>query len=462
MIQSADDQIDELREALGTGALERSDALADRLHPADAARLFSELDEGGKASMVEVFDHEQTAAMISHLSAADVGTLLRMVPVQEEGQILAELEDDDLVDILQDMDGRQQKHCLKLLPDSKKRIAHQLLRYPEDTAGGRMTTNLATLRPEMTIGEAIEKLRQRAESTEVLSRLFVVDENNRFLGKVRLRDLTFTQRDVQVRDIMQDTLIAVPAETDQEEAVRIMSKYDIFALPVIDADFKLLGVITHDDALEIQEEENTEDLERQSAIAGEVDDTNYLDTPIFRHIRRRFSWILFLAFLAIISGLVIFKYEDLLESYFVLTIYMPMIVAAGGNTGGQAATMVIRAMALDEFKPSAIFRVAWKETRIGLVIGSLLGIFIAAQILIYMPFETDLPTGVTFAHIAGTVGIALTLQITCSTLIGAVLPILAKMGKLDPAVVASPAITTIVDILGLVIYFGLAKGMLGL
>ncbi len=462
MIPTADKLNDELRDALESGAHELSDALADRVHPVDAAGLFSELDEEARRAMVAAFDHEQIAALISHLAAPDVAAVLRIVPVTEEGRIFSELEDDDLVDILQDMEPPQRKHCLKLLPDSKKRIAHQLLRYPEDSAGGRMTTNLATLRPEMTIRAAIEKLSERSESTEVLSRIFVVDNDNRLLGKVRLRDLTFNQRSVHVREIMGGDPIAVAAEADQEEAVRVMSKYDIFALPVTDAEGHLLGVITHDDALEIQEEESTEDLERQSAIAGEIDDTDYLDTPVTRHIRRRFGWVLFLAFVAIISGLVIFQYEDVLDRYFVLAIYMPMVVAAGGNTGGQAATMVIRAMSLGEFKPSAIFRVAWKEARIGMVMGGLLGVCIAAQIVFYMPFDTDLPAGITFGHIAVTVGIALTLQITSSTLVGAILPIAAKVGKMDPAVVASPAITTIVDVFGLVIYFGLAKSLLGI
>jgi magnesium transporter len=230
---------------------------------------------------------------------------------------------------------------------------------------------------------------------------------------------------------------------------------------VVDDDGRLLGVITHDDALDIQEEESTEDLERQSGIAGDVPDESYLNTPVFRQVRRRIGWILSLGFIGLISGCVIYSYQNQLNAVFALTIYMPMIVAAGGNTGGQAATMVIRAMSLGEFSPAAILRVAWKELRIGLMLGTILSLAMVTQIYLLRPDFMQLK-GEVVIEFAATVGLALLTQITASTLIGAVLPIGARALKLDPAVIASPAITTIVDATGLLIYLNLARHILHL
>ena len=218
---------------------------------------------------------------------------------------------------------------------------------------------------------------------------------------------------------------------------------------------RLLGVITYDDAMEILEEESTEDIERQSGIGGDRGDLAYLQTPVVAHLKRRFGWVLILAFLALLSGWVLLRYENVLKSFYVLALYLPMVVAAGGNTGAQSATMVIRAMALGELGPSQFFKVIWKEFRIGVILGALLGSCVAFQIRFLLP--ESVTGGVDIVDTATVVGLALTAQIFTSTLIGASLPILARMGKLDPAVVASPAITTMVDVSGSVIYFTLAQ-----
>jgi magnesium transporter len=262
--------------------------------------------------------------------------------------------------------------------------------------------------------------------------------------------------------------LAIRAEEDQEEALRMMLRYDMLALPVIDSSNRLLGIITHDDALEIQEEESTEDLEKAAAIAGERDEEGYLKSPVLSHFKRRVVWVFFLAIVAILSGLVILKYENLLENVFILAVYMPMIVATGGNTGSQAATMVIRAMSLGEFTPAEFFRVVWKELRVGLALGALLGVLIAigSWILITTFISPDSLNSIIGKHglndLVITVGIAMIIQVSVSTFLGAALPMMAKSCKLDPAVVASPAITTIVDVLGLLIYFGTASIILGI
>ena len=305
----------------------------------------------------------------------------------------------------------------------------------------------------------LDVLAEIREEAELLSRIYVVDEKQRILGKLRLRDLAFSRWDTPIRELMDSDQMSVNAMADQEEAAQMIARYDLLALAVVDDDGRLLGVITHDDALEILEEESTEDMERLSGIGGQSDFA-YLQTPAMTHFRRRFGWVLTLAFLALSSGFVLHSHEAVLTKYYILALYLPMVVAAGGNTGTQSATMVIRAMSLGELDTREFWRVIWKEGRIGLLLGALLGLCVAIQIQFLMPSGLT-GTSLTPLSVALVVGTSLMAQVLTSTLIGAALPIGAKKVRLDPAVVASPAITTIVDVSGSIIYFSLAGIIFG-
>lgn len=438
------------------------------LHPADAAAAFVALDAREQLIFAEYLDNEQLTRITSHLPSPESADLVAGLDREDRGEVLEGLPDDIVADLIQESDEDVQQDYVNLLPAEKKDAAETLLAFPEESAGGRMTTAMATVREDMSIREAIASLEELREDAEILARIYVTDDLGRILGKVRLRDLTFTSRSSLVQDIMDHEQIAIHTHADQEEAVGLMLKYDMLALPVVNDDGKLMGIITHDDALEIQEEESTEDIERAAAIAGAHDEEGYLKSPVIAHLRRRSLWILFLALVAILSGLVIFSYEKLLDNVFLLAVYMPMVVATGGNTGAQSATMVIRAMSLGEFTPADFARVVWKELRIGLILGALLGLIIAAGSYVILggvllpSGVISIPEGLTLGGVVATVGISLTVQVACSTLLGAALPMLAKACRLDPAVVASPAITTVVDVLGLLIYFGLATLILGL
>lgn len=454
--------------ALTSGDEPRLQELCSALHPADAAAVFTSLDENQQTRFAHFLDNEALSLIAGFLPAPESADLIASLPESDRGEILESLPDDVVTDLIQEADKEVQGDYVRLLSDEKKDAAEQLLSFPEESAGGRMTTAFATLREDMSVRQAIASLDAIKEDTEILARIYVLDDESRIIGKVRLRDLTFTPRDTAIRDIMDDERLAITALADQEEALQMILKYDLLALPVIDDNNRLLGIITHDDALEIQEEESTEDLERAAAIGGDRDEEGYLKSPVLAHFKRRALWIFFLAIVAIISGLVIFSYEKLLDDVFLLAVYMPMIVAAGGNTGAQSATMVIRAMSLGEFTPAAFARVAWKELRIGLALGTLLGLLISVGSMLVLSLVlipngiVSLPPGLPLSNIIATVGISLTIQVACSTLLGAALPMLAQACKLDPAVVASPAITTIVDVLGLLIYFSLASALLGL
>ncbi|MGI9243357.1 MAG: magnesium transporter, partial [Verrucomicrobiales bacterium] len=428
--------------------------------------VFESLDDLERGRFAEYISNEAIALIVSFLPPAEAVDLLNSLKGHEQSEILNDLPDDVTVDLLQEFDPAERQAYFLKLSDHKKEIAKNLLQFPEESAGGRMTTAMATVRADMTVREAIDALAEKREETELLARIYVVDELGHILGKVRLRDLTFNPIEMRVCDFMDDEQIAINANADQEEAVQMMTKYDLVALPVTDDDNRLLGIITYDDALEIQEEESTEDIQMAAAISGSQEDEGYYRSPILTQFKRRFAWVFFLAILAILSGLIIYSYERLLDNYFLLAVFMPMIVATGGNTGAQAATMVIRAMSLGEFTPGAFAPIVWKELRIGLLMGALLGLFVAlgGLAIIYYFLEPagkiDIP--VNYGQIMLVVGLSLTAQVGCSTLLGAVLPMLASALKLDPAIVASPAITTAVDVLGLFIYFGLAKMLLGI
>ena len=458
----------EIEEALRSGDERRALELCEELHPADAAAVFESLDGTERGRFAEYISNEAIALIVSFLPPADAVDLLENLKSRDQSEILNDLPDDVTVDLLQEVEpGERQDFFLKL-SDRKKTVAKSLLQFPEESAGGRMTTAMATVRADMTVREAIDALAVIREETELLSRIYVVDGDGRILGKIRLRDLTFNPIDMLVSEFMDDEQLAINANADQEEAVQMMTKYDLLALPVTDDNGRLLGIITYDDALEIQEEESTEDIQKAAAIGGSQEEEGYFKSPILTQFKRRFAWVFFLAVLAILSGLIIYSYEKLLAGCFLLAVYMPMIVATGGNTGAQAATMVIRAMSLGEFTPAAFASVVWKELRIGLLMGCLLGLLIAAgsYFAIQAAFGTagtdSVTEGYSLWKIMLTVGLALAGQVACSTLLGALLPITASAVKMDPAVVASPAITTIVDVLGLFIYFALAAVLLGL
>lgn len=449
-------EIETIIDALEGGEPERIAAIAEEAHPGDVEQAFERLDPEDRESVLASLPAEVFSGWADYLPAADVETRLSTLPETEQREVLDSLSDDELADFLQEVEIEDRTQYIELLPEEKRQVSEDLLRYPEHTAGGRMTKAMAAVREGLTVKEALDELKSVREEAELLSRIFVLDEAGRLQGKLRLRDLAFAEWGTPVKDLMDNDRTAVDALADQEEAANMIARYDLLALPVVDEEGRVLGVITHDDAVEILEEESTEDIERTAGIGGERGELAYLQTPVLAHLKRRFGWVLVLAFLALTSGWVLQVFEGTLKAYYILAFYLPMVVAAGGNTGAQSATMVIRSMSLGELAPSEFWRVVWKESRVGILLGALLGICVAIQVQFLLP-ASMIPENLGTLQVAAVVGLALTAQIATSTLIGGSLPILARMARLDPAVVASPAITTIVDVSGSVIYFSLAR-----
>ncbi len=314
-----------------------------------------------------------------------------------------------------------------------------------------MTSDYATLPPDITAQQAIDKLRKEAPDKETIYYCYVVDEQRRLLGFVSLKDLILAKPDTLVKEIMNKDLIYAHVLDDQEEVARKIQKYDLIALPVVNGNDALVGIITYDDAMDIITQEHTEDMEKLMAITGEHEAAAYMKTPVIEHFKNRCGWLIFLALLGFVSGFIVQKFENVIMQFTILATFMPMLADTGGNTGSQSATLVIRALALKEITPRDFLRVIYKEFNISLLLG--IALAFVAILRVYFYALTTPTYHLPLTKIGMAVGVALSLQVISSTLIGAILPLIAARFKTDPAVVASPALTTIVDITGLFIFF---------
>lgn len=462
------DEDNETPKSLLTRALKADDrsainAAAGQIHYADLAALYEDLDDAERDRLMKTIGPELATDVVAELPYTLIEDALGHFKPAQLRVLLGNLSDDDRVDVFQVVSDEERIRYFSLLGPRDKEVTRNLLKYEEDTAGGRMTTLIGRITADMTVKQAISVLSRDRDDAETLARIYVVDDQGRLVGKIRLRDLAFSTWDTPVSDIMATADEYILATADQEEAARALSKYDLIALPVVDEHHHLLGVLTYDDAMEILQEESTEDFEKVAGIGGEQTDENYLNTSVLLHFRRRVIWLTGLAFVSIGSGYVMYHFSQTLSQAFVLSLFLPMVVAAGGNSGGQAAAMVIRAMALGEVSPGNAIRIAWKEARTGLFLGLALGISIAAFITLLLPYiQHHTGGGFGFPRLAIAVSSALVVQVLSATILGAMLPIAARAIRLDPAVVSSPSLASTVDVSGMLIYFGIAGAILQL
>lgn len=461
-VEDKDPKIEIIR-AIEAGDASALLAAAEDIHYADLAHLYENLDDEDRDLLLKTIGPELATDLVAELPYPLIEEALNHFKPAQLRVLLGNLSDDDRVDVFQVVSEEAQVRFFSLLGPRDKELTRNLLKYEEDTAGGRMTTHCGRITADMSVKQAIAVLRRDRESAETLSRIFVVDAQGRLVGKIRLRDLAFNTWDTPIRDIMQEAAEYVLATEDQEAAARMLSKYDLVVLPVVDEFHHLLGVITYDDALEILQEESTEDIEKIAGISGEQSEVSYLNTSVSTQYKRRVAWLIGLAFVSIASGYVMYRFNNILGQAKLLTLFLPMVVAAGGNSGGQAATMVIRSMALGEISTGNALRVAWKETRTGFFLGMSLAASIAAFIAFILP-QMQRETGAPFdyPHLALAVAVALTVQVLSATVLGALLPICARAIRLDPAVVSAPSLASTVDVSGMLIYFTVATTILNL
>ncbi|HQH92028.1 MAG TPA: magnesium transporter [Candidatus Fermentibacter daniensis] len=429
-------------------------------HPAVIAEFISDMS-GQEAWTVllhavpalrsEIFSH-----LDEDLQVEIIGSLRR----EEVARLLAEMSPDDRADLFKQLPEDLRESVLPALAQAEREDIRRLSSYSEGTAGAVMTSDYASLAPHLTAFQAIERLREVAPDKETIYYAYVVDDRRKLLGFVSLKDLIIARREARVSDIMHGEVIFSRVEDDQEDAARKIQKYDLIALPVLDGDDALVGIITYDDAIDVITQEHTEDMEKFMAIAGSHEAGVYLKTSAWVHFKNRAYWIVGLAALGLVSGVIIHRFEATLMKLLILALYMPMLADTGGNTGSQSATVVVRALALGEITPRDVARVLFKEFKISVLLAVILGVISWGKVM-FLSQGAEIPAGFSLARIGGAIAIALGLQVVTATLIGALLPLGAARMKWDPAVVASPALTTIVDITGLLIYFTTARLLLG-
>ncbi len=451
----------ELLELLNTGDRDGVRAAVASVHPAEMAAFVAALDDADIWRLLELLDQSHAAELFCHFDLERQVTLATGANRQAMARMLEALPHDDRADLIQRLDPQVAEQILPLVARAEREDIRKLASYRERTAGALMSSDYATLRPEVTVSEALEHLRVQAPTRETIYYIYVVDEVHRLIGFVSLKDLILARPSQSVRDVMHEDVLSIDVDEDQEVAARQIEKYDLLAIPVIDGDRKLIGIITYDDALDVLRQEHEEDLEKFMAIGGRHDVGDYLRTSAWDHFRRRAAWIVGLAALGLVSGTIIHSFEHTLMAMLILALYMPMIADTGGNTGSQSAAVVIRALALGEITPRHALRVLGKEFQVSFLMALILGLLSFGKVL-FLSRGSEVPAGYSLAGIGGCIALALSLQVVTATLVGAMLPLAAARLKRDPAVVASPALTTIVDITGLLIYFATAKLLLGL
>ncbi len=451
----------EFRETISSGQDEKLRGMCNAAHPADVALFMSALQPPEAWAALKVCDPRLRVEIFSHLDVDLQVGLSEALTREELRGLLSEMSPDDRVDLIQQLPAEKRSTVLGAMAQAEREDIRKLASYEDGTTGAVMTSDYATLSPGITAAEAIDKLRLEAPNKETIYYAYVIDGLRRLIGFVSLKDLILAKPDEQVADIMHREVVFAHAADDQEDAARMVQRYDLLALPVVNENDVLVGIVTHDDAMDVLTQEQTEDIEKLMAIAGPHEPGMYLRTSAWEHFRKRILWIVVLAGLGLVSGLIVESFEGLLMQFAVLATFMPMLADTGGNTGSQSSTLVVRALALKEIRPGDVARVVWMEFKVALPLGLVLSALAFARVY-FLSDGTGLAEGASLGLVAAAIATALGLQVVTSTLIGALLPIAAARFRVDPAVVASPALTTVVDITGLFIYFMTVKLMLGL
>jgi len=440
----------QVRQHLETADDEGLRALLLTLRPADVAEILAELPEGAPRGRVLALLEPAAAARVMEESSFDVQRdLLRLMAPERLQAVLERMSQDDLADMLGAMPAADARMLLNLIPEDAAAI-RQLLRYDPDTAGGIMTPELVRLRETQTAAEALATIRLAAPDAETVYYLYVTDRAGRLVGVVSLRQLVVADPDTPVGELMDRNVVSVPVHMDQEEVARVLERYGLLALPVINDRHVLLGVVTVDDVIEVLREEATEDIHRLGAT--EPLEQPYLQTGFLSLVRARVFWLLLLFVLQSVTITIMNYYQAALERVIALAFFIPLLIGTAGNAGGQAATLVIRAMAVGELKFTDFFRVLWREATVGLT----LGVVMALASLGRAAFMG------TPAAIGVTVAVTVVLVVAVASVGGGLLPLVIQRLRLDPAVAASPLITTLADASGLIIYFTVAGWILGL
>ncbi|MDR0446747.1 MAG: magnesium transporter [Oscillospiraceae bacterium] len=418
------------------------------LNPADIAEEFEEMELADAVRVFRMLPKDTAAEVFAYLPSDNQQGIVEKIKDSEIKSVVEEMFLDDAVDFIEEMPASVVKRVLANLTPDKREIINQFLKYPENSAGSIMTIEYISLKERLTVREAFDKIRAEGIDSETIYTCYVTDSERRLLGDVSVRALLLAPPDARVSDIMNAGVTPAVTTDDRESIVGDFRKYGLLAMPVVDNENRIVGIVTVDDVMTVQEEEATEDFEIMAAMSPS--DDPYLKTSIFTLTKNRLPWLLLLMLSATFTGAIISGFEEALSTIPALIAFIPMLMDTGGNAGAQSSTLIIRGMALDEVEPSDILRVLWKELRVALLCGSALAAVNFARIAI---MKRDVILSIT-------VSISLLLTVMLAKTVGCLLPIAAKKLKLDPAVMASPVITTLVDAGALLLFFGMAQALL--
>ena len=418
-------------------------SILDVMNEVDIASLLSTLSDKELALAFRLIPKDKAAEVFSNMDTSMQTYLVTMFTEKELKELLDDLYMDDTVDMLEELPANLVKRILATVSASDRSMINQLLNYPEDSAGSIMTTEYVDLREEMTVGQAMAHIKKTGIHKETIYTCYIT-ERRKLVGIVSAKDLMTTDDNVPIKDLMETEIISVYTHADQEQVAQLFTKYDLLALPVIDQDGRMVGIVTFDDAMDVMVDEATEDITKMAAI--NPSEKTYFETSVLQHAKNRIPWLLILMFTSIITVTIITRYENAFAAIPLLVSFIPMLMDTGGNCGSQSATLIIRGIALDEIRFTDLFKVMFKEFRISLIVGAFLAV--ANGVRIFIQYHNPGLAVVIACSLMGTVIMA--------KLVGCILPLLAKKVNLDPAIMASPLITTLVDTFSILIYFNIA------
>ncbi|MDD6715440.1 MAG: magnesium transporter [Firmicutes bacterium] len=420
----------------------------NRVNPVDIAQVLDELTDEQRLIAFRLLSKDNAADTFVEMEQDSQQKLIEGFTDNELKQVLADVYADDMADMLEEMPANVVERVLSKTDPQMRADVNQLLQYPEDSAGAVMTTEYVALKEATKVSDAFDWIRKNGDDRKDLYTCYVTDPQKKLIGVVTVRDMLLCKKDVPVSDIMEKDIISVRTLDDKEDAAKLFDRYDLSALPVIDNEQRLVGIITADDAIDVLQDENTEDFQKMAAIVPQED--TYFETSVWQHAKNRLPWLLILMFSSIFTGMIIDKYEAAFTTMPVLVALMPMLSDTGGNCGSQTSTLVIRGMAVDEIKLKDFFRVFWKEFRIAIIVGACLAAANGVRILI----QYHNPV------LAMIIASTLVFVVIASKLMGCCLPMLAKALHMDPAIMASPLLTTVVDVCSVWIYFSIATALM--
>ena len=419
------------------------------MNAVDIALLLSNLEDKERAFAFRLIPKDKAADVFSNMSNPIQSYLVKIFTEKELRELLDNLYMDDTVDLLEELPANLVTRILHTVSSDKRDLINQLLKFPENSAGSIMTTEYVSLKKTMTIKETMKHIKEVGIHKETIYTCYVL-ENRRLIGIVSAKDLMTLDDNTFIQDIMETEIISVGTHTDQEETARLFSKYDLLAIPVLDMEERMVGIVTVDDAWDVAVDEATEDITKMAAM--NPSEKSYFDTSVIQHAKNRIVWLLVLMLSATLTGTLLTRYEDAISVVPLLVAFIPMLMDTGGNCGSQSATLVIRGIALDEIHFKDLFRVVYKEFRISLIVGVILAAANGVRILLmYRNMK-----------LAVIVSISLIGTVVISKIIGCMLPLLAKKVNLDPAIMAAPIITTLVDTCSIAIYFTVATRLFAL